>query len=89
MADRLAHAPDEPVAPFVDDDLEPALGGELAERPHLGGRGLAVLQADAAPQTSDGAVVRAAADLGDVDARHTTRWMEQSLGQRAVVGQEK
>ena len=86
MADGLAHPPHLPLAPLVQHELD-AVG---REPPHLGGRGLAVVERDALAQPPQrGLAHRRVADLDAVDARDLERRVGEPVGELPVVREQE
>jgi len=87
---HVAHLPRPAFANHEGDDRLVLAGTKPRFRqPHGGGSRPLAVERDPAPQTFDAAVVRYAAHLRVILAFHLVAWMQQALGQRAVVGEDQ
>ena len=85
VADGLAHAPDLPVAPFVNGDP----GRMRAQKGDASAIGKAILELDAATEPADGLSGQTSLDLDDVLLQDTEARVGEMVRQFAVVGQDQ
>lgn len=88
MADGFDHPLHLMLPSFVNRDFEPGIAFRPADLVHLRRRREAIFQFDAPLKHFNLGIVEHTLDLDQIGFRNMVAWMEQGLGQIAVIGQQ-
>lgn len=90
MSDGFAHPADFAVSAFGESDLDPGMAAfGHAEAFDMEGVGRSVVEGDAEHQAFEGIGFGVAGEFGEVGARDLVGGVKESIGEIAVVGEEK